>query len=108
MWSTQGTADAVLCRSGQESCDQNARQCSLMMAAHSRRPTNPPEGVGVPLGDALQVAVHPIHQARPHFGVDAADVVQVRQAQPPNCARSNCAVGARPAAWQGQFIGIPQ
>ena len=107
MLSTQGTADVVLCQSGQESCDQNARQCSLMMPAHSRRPTNPPEGVGVSLGDALQVAVHPIHQARSHFGVDAADVVQVRQAETPHCARSNRAVGARPAAWQGLFICIP-
>ena len=77
----------------------------MMMPTHSRRPINSPERVGVSLGNTLQVVVHPLHQAGSHFGVDAAYVVQVCQAQAPDSAGGNRTIGARPAARQGLFLG---
>ena len=52
--------------------------------------------------------MHSVNQAGSHFRVDAADVVQVRQAQAPHCAWSNRTIGARPAARQGLFKYIHQ
>ena len=79
--------------------DANGSERSMVTTPHAQGTNVPssPDRVRVALGDALQVRLHALDQARPQLRVDAADVVEVGLGEAPHCAGRFGTVFAGPA-----------